>query len=163
MAEATSTPKSKAAKPAPGVFETPKVELPSFEVPKFEVPVVFRELAEKGAAQAKEAYDRIKAAAEDSSAVFEDSCATAAKGVCAYQLKLIEIARANTNAAFDLAAALAAARSLADVIEATSAHARQQFDAAIAQSKDLTALAQKTVLDSFAPLRSGFDSAIAKL
>mgnify|MGYP001555400269 CR=1 FL=1 len=41
-------------------FEMPKFEIPKFEMPNMEVPPAFRELAEKGVAQAKENYEKIK-------------------------------------------------------------------------------------------------------
>ena len=46
-------------------FEMPKFEMPKFEMPKMEVPAAFREIAEKGVAQAKENYEKMKSAAEE--------------------------------------------------------------------------------------------------
>ena len=43
----------------------------------------------------------MKSAAEEATDVLEDTYATATKGAADYGLKLIETARANTNAAFD--------------------------------------------------------------
>ena len=165
MAEATATattPKAK-AKPAPGIFETPKFELPNFEMPKIDMPAAFREFAEKGTAQAKETYEKMKAVAEESTAVLEDTYATAAKGVTAYNLKLIECARANTNAAFDFAGQFFAAKSLSEALELSSTHARKQFEAVSAQGKDLTALAQKVAVDSAEPIKSGINQAFSKV
>ena len=45
-------------------FEMPKFEMPKFDMPKMEVPAAFREFAEKGVAQTKDAYEKMKAAAE---------------------------------------------------------------------------------------------------
>jgi phasin len=161
-ATATTTPKAK-AKPAPGVFETPKFEFPTFEMPKVDVPVAFREFAEKGAAQAKEAYDKMKSAAEESTAVLEDTYATAAKGVTAYNLKLIECARDNVNAAFDFAGQFLTAKSPSEAVELSSAHARKQFEAMTAQSKELTSLAQKTATETAEPIKAGVTSAFSKV
>jgi hypothetical protein len=61
MAEATSaTPKAK-MKPATGAFEMPKFEMPKFDMPKVEMPAAFREFAERGVAQAKDTYEKMKA------------------------------------------------------------------------------------------------------
>jgi phasin len=155
MAEATAT-KAK-AKPTPGIFETPKYELPN------EVPAAFREFAERGVAQAKDAYERMRAAAEESTAVLEDTYATTAKGVTAYNLKLIECARANTNAAFDFVGQVLTAKSFSEVIELSSAHTRKQFENAAAQGKELTALAQKAAIDAVEPIKSGVNSAFSKV
>src|SRR5215213_7317409 len=71
-------------------FEIPRFEMPKFEMPKMEVPAAFREFAEKGASQAKENYEKLKAAAEEATDVLEDTYATAAKGASEYGLKVIE-------------------------------------------------------------------------
>ena len=163
MAEATATTGKAKARPAPGVFETPKFDVPSFEMPKVEMPVVFREFAEKGVAQAKETYEKMKAAAEESTAVLEDTYATAAKGVTAYNLKLIECARANTNAAFDFFGEFITAKSVSEAVELSSTHARKQFEAIAEQGKELTALAQKVVVDTAEPVKSGISNAFSKV
>src|SRR5665647_3289983 len=106
MAEAATSPKSKpkpvAVVAPPVAFEAPKFEMPKFEVPKMEVPAAFRELAEKGIAQTKANYDKMKSTAEQATDVLEETYATASAGCQGYGLKLIETARANSNAAFDL-------------------------------------------------------------
>ena len=75
--------KPKPAKPAATVipmFEMPKFDMPSFDMPKMEVPAAFREFAEKGVAQSKEAYEKFKATAEDNTAMLETVYTTATKG-----------------------------------------------------------------------------------
>ena len=79
-------------------FEMPKFELPGFDLPKFEVPAAFREAAEKGVAQAKEGWEKMKSATEEATEVLEESYTTAAKGTSEYGLKVIDAARTNTNA-----------------------------------------------------------------
>lgn len=164
MAEATTTtgPKPKAAKPAAG-FEMPRFEAPKFEIPKMEVPAAFREFAEKGISQAKDNYDKMKAAAEEATDVLEETYATATKGATDYGLKLIETARVNTNAAFDFFGELMAVKSPSEMIELTTAHARKQFEAMTEQSKELTALAQKVATDSSEPLKNGVSNAFKKV
>ena len=64
-----------------------------------------------------------------------------------YGLKVIEAARVNTNAAFDFAGELITAKTLSEVIELSSAHARKQFEAFTEQSKELSALVQKVATE----------------
>ena len=166
MNEATTTVKSKPAKPvAPvsSIFELPKFDLPKFDLPKLEVPAAFREIAEKGVAQAKDAYERVKAAAEEATDLLEDTYTTAAKGAADYNLKVIEAARANTNAAFDYARELLDVKSFSEIIELSTAHARKQFEAVSEQSKELAALAQKVATETTEPLKSGVTKAFRKL
>ena len=113
MAEATiAPPKAKTAKA--GAFEMPKFEMPKFDMPKVEMPAAFREFAERGVAQAKDTYEKMKAAAEEATDVLETTYSTATKGASDYGLKVIEVARTNTNAAFDFAGEMMAAKTLSE-------------------------------------------------
>jgi hypothetical protein len=123
MAEATTvTPKTKPAKPAAASpfeipkFEMPKFEMPKFELPKMEVPAAFRDIAEKSVSQAKENYEKMKAAAEEATDLLEDTYATVSKGAADYGLKVIEVTRANANAAFDFASELMGVKSPSEVV-----------------------------------------------
>jgi phasin len=167
MAETTTTatpPKSKkpVASAAPA-FETPKFELPKFEIPKFEIPsmempAAFRELAEKSLAQAKENYEKVKTAAEQATDVLEETYSTASKGCTDYSLKLIETARTNSNAVFDLMTEIATAKSYAEVVEKTTAFMRSQFETVTAQARELTEQAQKVATEASEPLKDSFAS-----
>lgn len=166
MTEATTT-KAKAttkpAAPAVAAFEMPKFEMPKFDMPKMEVPAAFREIAEKGVAQAKENYEKMKAATEEATDLLEDTYATASKGVSDYNIKVIEAARANTNAAFDFAQKLFGVKSLSEVVELSTAHARQQFETLTAQTKELGELAQKVATETTEPLKDGVTKAFKKV
>ena len=72
MVEASTAPKAKTSKPVTGAFEMPKFEMPKFDIPKVEMPAAFREFAERGVAQAKDTYEKMKAAAEEATDVLED-------------------------------------------------------------------------------------------
>ncbi len=164
MAEATTTAsKVKTTKPATGVFEMPKFEMPKFDIPQVEMPAAFREFAERGVAQAKDTYEKMKAAAEEATDVLETTYSTATKGASDYGLKVIEVARANTNAAFDFAGEIMAAKTLSEVVELTSAHARKQFESLSLQSKELGALAQKVATETAEPIKSGMNKAFSKV
>lgn len=164
MAEATTTAgtKPKASKPAPS-FEIPRFEVPKFDLPKMEVPAAFREIAEKGISQAKDGYDKMKAAAEEATDMLEETYATATKGATDYGLKLIETARANTNAAFDFWGQLMSVKSPSEVIELSTTHARKQYETLTAQGKELAALAQKVATDSSEPIKAGVSNAFKKV
>jgi phasin len=158
MAEATTTttpPKVK-SKPAASAFEMPKFEMPKFEIPKVEMPAAFREFAERGVAQCKDTYEKMKAAAEEATDVLETTYSTASKGTSEYGLKVIEAARMNTNAAFDFFGELITAKSLSEVIELSSAHTRKQFETLTEQSKELAT-------ETAEPIKSGMDKAFSKV
>ena len=144
-------------------FEIPRFDMPKFEVPKFEIPAAFREFAEKSVTHAKDNWEKMKAATEEATDLMEDSYATASKGAADYGLKVIEAARANTNAHFDYAGQLLGVRSLSEVLEISTAHLRRQFDALTAQTKELTALAQKVASETTEPLKESVTSAFTKV
>ena len=166
MAETTSatTPKGKPKPVAIGAAgsELPKFEMPRFEMPKFEVPTAVREFAEKGIAQARENYEKVKTAAEEATDVFEDTYSTATKGCASYGLKLIETTRANSDAAFDLMSEAMNAKSYSEVVELYSAYLRKQFDTLVAQTKDLSEHAQKVATETVEPIKGCFSNAMNK-
>jgi phasin len=163
MAQANTTAGAKPKAATAASFEIPRFEAPQFEIPKMEVPAAFREIAEKGISQAKENYEKVKAAAEEATDMLEETYATATKGASDYGLKVIETARTNTNAAFDFFGALLAVKSPSELIELTTAHSRKQFETLTAQGKELTALAQKVATDSSEPIKAGVGSAFKKV
>jgi phasin len=166
MAETTTVSTPKPKKPvasATPAFEAPKFDIPKFEMPKFdipsmEMPAAFREFAEKGIAQAKENYEKVKSAAEQATDVLEETYSTASKGCTDIGLKLIETARTNTNAAFDLYGDLMSAKSFAEVVEKSTAYLRAQFDSLSAQTKELTEYAQKVANDTAQPVKESISS-----
>ena len=166
MAETTSatTPKGKPKPVAIGAAgsELPKFEMPRFEMPKFEVPTAFREFAEKGIAQARENYEKVKTAAEEATDVFEDTYSTATKGCASYGLKLIETTRTNSDAAFDLMSEMMNAKSYSEVVELYSAFLRKHFDTLVAQTKDLSEHAQKVATETVEPIKGCFSNAMNK-
>ena len=155
---ATPKAKSKPVAVAAPAFEMPKFEIPKFEMPKFEVPTAFREIAEKGIAQAKENYEKVKSAAEQATDVLEETYSTASKGCASYGLKLVETTRANSDAAFDLMSELMTAKSYSEVVELSSAYLRKQFEALIAQAKELSEHAQKIATDTTEPIKESIST-----
>lgn len=167
MAENTTSSAAPKGKPKPvavaaSAFDMPKFEMPKFEVPKMEVPAAFREFAEKGVAQAKENYEKMKSAAEKATDVLEDTYSTASKGCAGYGLKLIETARTNSDAAFDLMTELMTAKSYAEVVELSSAYLRKQFDALTSQTKELYEHAQKVASDTAEPIKESISNTFNK-
>ena len=158
--------KTKTSKPS-GAFEGTKAEarfeIPKFDLPKMEVPAAFREIAEKGLSQAKENYEKLKAAAEEATDVLEETYATATKGSTDYGLKLIDAARANTNAAFDFFSEFITVKSLSEAVELSTAHARKQFEQVSEQGRELASIAQKAANDAAEPLKSGVTKAFSKV
>jgi len=140
-------------------FTAPFAQFPQFEFPRIELPGAYREFAEKGIAQAKQNYERVKATAEEASELIETTFTTAVRGASEYNLKLIETLRDNTNANFDFARDLFAVKSASEAVELSSAHARKAFETLATQSKELASLAQKVSNDTAEPIKAGISKA----
>lgn len=134
---------------------TPKFEMPKYDLPTMEVPEAMREFAEKGVQQAKDAYDRIKTAAEEATNMLEDTYATASKGAAEFNLKALDALRANFNASFDYMQQLMGVKTLSEAVELSASHVRKQFDALTAQGKELSSLATKVQTDTAEPIKAG--------
>ena len=143
----TATNQAKIAKNTTSSFGPPNYEMSKLDMPKMEVPPAFRELADQGVAQVRDTYEKAKAATEKATSQLKEAYTTAAKGATDYNLKVIEIARANTNTAVDNAFELLGAKSLTEFVELSAKHARKQFEAMTAQTKELTEIAQKVTTE----------------
>jgi phasin len=122
--------------------------------PKLEMPQAVRDRVEKGTAQAREAYDKVSDATAEASQVIQGAFSTSAQNVAACNAKVIEFARANTNAALDYAGELLTVKSPSDLLKLASEHTRRQFEALSAQSKELAELSQKVMTDAVEPLKT---------
>jgi phasin family protein len=65
----------------------------------------------------------------------------------------MDIARANTNAAFEMMRELMGARSLPELLEVSTSHTRRQLETVSSQMRELTELTQKVATETAGPLR----------
>jgi phasin len=137
--------------------------MPNLEMPKMEIPAEFREFAENSASHARQTFEKMKSAAEAAIGVIEETYATSIKGASDYGLKLINATRVNTSAAFDFYAKLMTMKSFSDVVELATAHARKQFEAVTAQSKELAALTQKVTTETSKPMMESLTKTFTKV
>jgi phasin len=142
-----TTTAAKAAISAP--FEAFNMNMPTVEVP-----AMFRDFAEKGIAQARDAYAKMKSAAEEATDMVEDTYETARESAFAIGVKALDAAKTNTDASFALARDLFGAKTFAEVIELQTAFARQQFDTVASQVKELQDLTAKFMTETAKPVTS---------
>ena len=128
---------------------------PFSNVIPFQVPEQIRVMAEQGVSQARDGYQKLKEVAESGNGALGAACASATKGASDFTAKVIDIARINTETAFDFAQSLLGVKSLPEAFELVSAHARKQFEVLTAQSQDLAALTQKVASDTVEPIKTG--------
>ena len=124
-------------------------------VTPFQVPEQVRAFAEQGVSQARDGYQKLKEAAETNHGALEAVYASATRGAGDFTAKVIDIAKTNTESAFDFAQNLLGVKSLPEAFELVNSHARKQFEVLTAQSKDLAALGQKVATDTVEPISAG--------
>jgi phasin len=120
-----------------------------------EFPASFTALFDKTLARAKDAHEKMTTIMEHSTEAFEEAFSCANRGSAEYRAKVMDIARANANSAFDLARDVLAAKSVPEMLERTAAHQRKQFELFSQQIKELSQLTQKVVTETAEPIRSG--------
>ena len=117
------------------------------------IPESVRALAENTVDQTRQAYDRSTDAFEASVATFEKSFSAAGQGAAAFNRKIIDIARRNLDASFDLAKSLAGAKNLTDMVELQTEFWRKQFGKLTAQAEEVRALSTKVTADATEALK----------
>jgi phasin len=111
-----------------------------------------RRFTEKTTKAARENLERGASATEDATRSAERSYSSALAGMRGLNLKLIEMAHANTEAVFELAHEIASAEAPSDLAAIWAEHARRQFELMTKQSKELTDLGQKLAGRTTEPL-----------
>jgi phasin len=120
----------------------------------FEVPEQMRALAEKGVSQARDSYAKFKDVAESHNGTIEAVFASASKGASEYSAKLMELMKANTSANLDFAQELIGVKSPSEALELWTAHAKKQFEAFTAYSKELAELSQRVATETVEPIKT---------
>ena len=130
--------------------------------PKTDATQAFRVTAEKGTAQAKEAFEKMSGATAEATDLIKNSFSTAVKGAQDYNTKFIEFAQANTEASLDFVQKLSGVKSPSDFFELSTEHSRKQYETLTEQTKELAALAQKVTLATVEPLKTGVTKAFGQ-
>jgi phasin len=142
---------------SPPVIETPAEVVAevseNFAAPATEMQQSVRAALEKGVLDTRAALAKAKTSADEAVSALETSFNAAREGVIAINTKAIEAFRANTEANFDFMRASIAARSLSDLVALQNEFARKQIETFAGQAKEFGALAQKTALDAFQPIK----------
>jgi phasin len=111
-----------------------------------------RNVAQKATAYTTDTLEKVKTTAEETTKAVEQSYLTASKD---FNLKLIDMAQDNMNAAFDFARQLSHVKSPSEFFELSTSHARKQFEKLTAQSQHLTGLARKGITEAGQSLQTG--------
>lgn len=103
----------------------------------------FRDFAEKGAVQSKEAYAKMKAAAEDATKTMETTLESAQAGTVELGLKAIDALRTNADISLSHMEALLGVKSVAELVELQTSFIRKQAELTVEQAKAMQETAKK--------------------
>jgi phasin len=103
-----------------------------------------KKFADKSTGTANKAF----ATVEQSARAVEQSYSVSLENIRAFNLKMIDMARANVEAVLDLSQQIATVKAPSDIVELWTAHAHKQFEMLSDQSKELAVLAQKMAGES---------------
>jgi len=93
---------------------------------------------------------------------FEQSYSAMVEKMRDYNLKMIDMAEANTIGVFEFARQLSTAKSSTDLVELWTAHTRKQISVLNEQIDELTALGQKMAGESAEPITRSLSEASEK-
>lgn len=113
-------------------------------------------MAERGATQSKEAFEKISAATGQAANAMENWYSIVLKGTQDYSNKCIEFTQANTKTAIDFGQKLSSVKSPSEFVELSTNLAQQHLTTLTEQTKQLAALAQQATLAAAEPLKAGF-------
>jgi hypothetical protein len=116
----------------------------------------FEDVGRKATQKARETAETGRQAAEGTVRGVEQSYSAAFDNIRNLNVKLIDTAQANADGVCALARDIATIRTPSDLLAVWMNHAQKQFDMATKQANDLTALGQKFVTDSTAPMTRSF-------
>ena len=126
----------------------------SASVVPFEVPEQVRAFAEKGVSQARDNYAKFKDAAESHNGTMEAVFSAYSSGAKEYSAKVMDMLKSATSANLDFAQELVGVKSPSEAMELWTAHARKQFEAFTAHTKELTELAQRVATQTSEPIKA---------
>jgi hypothetical protein len=101
---------------------------------------------------ARESFDKTLATGAETVRGVQNGFTSALVNARDLNVMLINIARANTDAAFDFAREVAEAEAPSDLLQAWSTHATKQFDMLTKQASELTTLGQQFASTSSEPV-----------
>ena len=120
----------------------------------------FRDFAEKGATQTKEAYAKMKDAAEDATKTVEATLESAQAGSVELGLKAIDALRTNAENSLAHMEALLGVKSVAELFELQTAFLRKQAEVTVEQAKTMQEATRKVAEQVAAPCKSAAEKAM---
>ncbi|MBX5142851.1 phasin [Rhizobium lentis] len=121
----------------------------------------FREFAEKGAQQSKDAYAKLKSAGEEAGKTLEATVQTAQAGTVEIGLKAIDVLRVNAETSLSHLEALLGVKSVAEFVELQTSFLRKQAELAVDQAKSIQETTKQVAEKLAKPSKEAAEKAMA--
>ena len=121
----------------------------------------FRDFAEKGAAQSREAYAKMKTAAEEATKTVETTMQSAQSGTVELGLKAIDAMRSNVDMSLSHMEALLGVKSIAELFELQSSFVRKQAETTVEQAKAMQEAARSLAENVSKPGKDAAEKAMS--
>lgn len=123
----------------------------------------YREMAEKAVAQGTEAYDKLKAAAEEATASAQKSFDAFREGMTEISAKTMANTKANADAGVAFFEKVSGAKTFAEVLELQGEFFRASFETIASQAKEVQELSMKVSEKTTAPAKAAVEKATAPI
>lgn len=123
----------------------------------------FRAMTQQSMEQSKQAYARMKSAADDATRTLESTMENAHQGSLQLSKKAIEAMRANAEMGFSHLDRMMSAKSVAEMIEMQTSYVRKQVEMATDQAKEMQSLSQSVARELMKPGREAFEKAASQV
>jgi phasin len=121
----------------------------------------FRDFAEQGAKQSKDAFAKMKTAAEDAGKTVQSSMQTAQAGSVELGLKAIDALRTNAESSLSHMEALLGVKSVAEFFELQTSFFRKQAEVTAEQAKSMQETSTKVAETLAKPAKAAVEKAMA--
>lgn len=116
-----------------------------------------REMAQHGARKASEGYEQLSKAAQEASEQLTTQLTEAREGAAQTGLKLLDVAKEDTDATYAAMREMLAAKSPAEVFDVSAKYWRGRIEARVTHMHELGAHVRKAADDAMRPMRERFE------
>jgi phasin len=121
----------------------------------------FRDFAEKGAAQSREAFSKMKVAAEDATKTIESTMQTAQASSVEIGLKAIDAIRTNADLSLSHMEALLGVKSVSEFVELQTGFIRKQAEITVEHAKAMQEATRKLAEDVTKPGKEAAEKVVS--
>ena len=122
-----------------------------FEIPKFEIPKDMRSMAEASFDQARKAFEKILASAQQTAGTIEERGETVRAGARDIGAKAFSYAEKNVQSSLDYAQSLLHAKDLNEIMRLHSEYVQTQMRSLAEQASEMGQIVSRAAIDATKP------------